>query len=150
MRILPCALVAVALLSGCFDLQDDGGDEGWDPDGDHLDRWALEELDGRTRQTLGQRDVFTPAAGTFGFDVNVPKGGARSVTWRLEVTGANVDSHVEGPGCQDGGLQVGGAGDSTITGSCGDLPAGHHDFAIVHVAGAVDLKAEVTGLVVAT
>ena len=154
MRFLALAFVAALLpLSGC--LADDGddddgaygpGSEAYTPGfGD------LEELEGREEQRLGGREVFTPGpAGSFGFTVTVPKGGAVNVQWHLDVTGSNVDSYVEGPACerdagQVGNVQVGAS--STTSGTCDDLPEGSYEFTIVHTAGAVDLQAEVLGFV---
>ena len=151
-RTLAFATLAL-LLPGCL-VEDDGrdrDDEVGDDDG--WDLGDVAEFEGRTKATLGQRTVGTPGpAASFPFQVSVPQGGALAVEWRLQITGANVDTYVEGPHCARQGLQVGGigGGSSTITGTCDDLPAGTYEFEVVHTAGAiVDIKAEVTGHIVA-
>jgi hypothetical protein len=91
----------------------------------------------RTNRELVSSTGAAAPTGT-SFNATIPTGGATSVTWVLDVRGANALGTIsfEGDGCakktSDPANQVGGI---HLEGTCGDLVAGKHSFTVTSSQG---------------
>ena len=100
---------------------------------------------GQQQVPLGGFEALAPEPGRHPFTVTVPDGGAVNVQWRMVLSGASLDASVEGPGCgeADTGIAVGQF--NSVDGSCDDLAAGEHDFALIVTGALASVQVEVTG-----
>ncbi len=154
-RIAAIGFACVILLAGCLEPSSPApaDPEATAPDDEQRtarpgDRGGDEEEEEKPRTLLGRASGGPTTEGRIPFTVTVPEGGATDVEWGLvvEPVGAIDFNQVEGPGCSGGG-SVTAVGSYTQTdGTCSDLEAGDHEFAIVLLHPVVSYDAQVLGV----
>ncbi|MEK6976469.1 MAG: hypothetical protein AABY18_09030 [Candidatus Thermoplasmatota archaeon] len=147
-RIL--AIVALALTASFAGCLDGGLDADFDEDGLTVTD-STSSSHGRssfsTTRDLGSVSGSSVQPSRFDFTVEVPAGGARSVSWQMtiETSGNSILNGVEGPGCSVSGTSLTVLGTNTFSGRCDDLGVGNHTFTAVLGSPALAFEASVRG-----
>lgn len=104
-------------------------------------------IDGRTETVLAELAGGTTLPGTYPVEMHLGTGGARDVTWHLQLQGTtapNLDG-LHGHGCVWGGW--GPSANTFIVGTCEDLPEGDVELDLVFSVPVLAFKLTVNGFV---